>query len=76
MKLFKVTSGGRVTIPAKLRQKYNFKPGTRVNFVVEGDGIKMIPLTKETIKDNAGFLKMRGKLLKSLMEEKKREREL
>jgi len=77
----KITSGGRVTIPVELRKKYNLNPGTRVSFVSESDGIKIIlpkeqAITKETIKVNAGFLGMRGKLLKSLMEEKKREREL
>ena len=33
MKISKVTSGGRVTIPVELRKKYKLKPGTRVNFV-------------------------------------------
>jgi len=33
-------------------------------------------MTKEDISKNAGFLKTKGKLLKALMEEKKREREL
>ena len=57
--------------------------------VVEENGIKIVPLTPETIpkgtgKAYAGFLGMKGKVLKSLMEEKpsrsgpdgKREREL
>jgi len=76
MKISKVTSGGRVTIPVELRKKYNLKPRTRINFFEEYNGIKIIPLTKETIKAYAGFLGADGKLLKSLMEEKKREREL
>ena len=33
-------------------------------------------MTKEDISKNAGFPKTKGKLLKALMEEKKREREL
>ena len=77
MKLAKVTPNGRVTIPAKLRKKYNIKPGTRVNLVEENDGIKIIRLTKETIRTNAGFLKIKGKSLqKALMKEKKIERDL
>jgi AbrB family looped-hinge helix DNA binding protein len=77
MKLSKVTSGGRVTIPVELRKKYNLKPGTRVHFEELNNGIKIIPLTKETTRTNAGFLKIKGKsLLKVLMEEKKKEREL
>jgi len=76
MKLSRVTSGGRITIPASLRKKYKLKPGTRVHFDEEKDGIRIIPITKETIQANVGFLGMKGKLLKSLVEEKKREREL
>jgi hypothetical protein len=46
-------------------------PGTKVKFVVEKDGIGIIPLaTAEEIKANIGFLGLGGKMLKSLMEEK------
>jgi len=71
-----VTSKGQLVIPAKLRRKFGIKSGTRVNFFEEEDGIKIIPVTAETIKANRGFLGTGGKLLKSLMEEKKKEREL
>ena len=77
MKLAKVTTNGRVTIPALLRKKYGITPGRRVKFETTENGIKIIPLaTLEEIKENIGFLGMKGKLLKSLMEEKRREREL
>ena len=84
MKILKITSGGRITIPASLRQKYNLKPGSHVNLSVEKDGIKIVLLaTPEEIKANVGFLGTtclkpgkKGKLLKALMEEKKREREI
>ena len=72
-----VTSKGQLVIPSKMRRKFGIKPGTRVNFFEEKDGIKIIPLTKETIRTIAGFLKTKGNsLLKALMEEKKKEREL
>ena len=71
-----VTSKGQLVIPAKLRRKFGIKAGTRVNFFEEEDGIKIIPVTAEIIKANKGFLDTGGKLLKSLMEEKKTEREL
>jgi AbrB family looped-hinge helix DNA binding protein len=81
MKILKVTSDGRVTIPAELRKKYNLLPGTRVNLFEEDDGIKIVPqmnesITSENIKTNKGFLRTKGKLLKYLMEEKKIEHEL
>jgi len=75
MKILIITSGGRITIPASLRQKYNLKPGSRVNLSAEKDGIKIVLLaTPEEIKANAGFLGTKGKLLKSLIEEKREKR--
>lgn len=74
---YKLTTNGRVTIPAELRKKYNLNPGTRVNFVADEDGILIIPVTHETIRTNVGSLGIKGKsLVKALMEEKKIEREL
>lgn len=70
------TTKGQVVIPSKLRRKYGIKPGTRLNFIDEEDGIKIIPVTPEVVKANIGFLGKEGDLLKALMEEKKREREL
>jgi AbrB family looped-hinge helix DNA binding protein len=71
-----VTTKGQLVIPSKMRKKFGIKPGTRVNFFEETDGIKIVPLTSEIIKSNKGFMKTGGKLLKALMEEKKKEREL
>ena len=71
-----VTSKGQLVIPSKLRRKFGIKPGTRVIFFEEEDGIKIIPVTAEIIDANKGFLGTKGKLLKALLEEKKKEREL
>jgi AbrB family looped-hinge helix DNA binding protein len=71
-----VTSKGQLVIPSKMRKRYGIKPGTRVNFFEEKDGIKIVPLTAEIIDANKGFLKTGGKLLRALMKEKKKEREL
>ncbi len=72
----KVFSNGRVTIPAEIRKKYDIKPGTKIFFKEEKDGILLYPVTAKTIKDGIGFLKPDKRMLKSLMDEKKREREL
>jgi len=71
-----VTTKGQLVIPSKLRRKFGIKPGTRVIFLEESDCIKIIPITAEVIEANIGFLKTDGKLLKALLEEKKKEREL
>ncbi len=76
MEVASVTTKGQLVIPSKLRRKFGIKPGTMVNLYEEKDGIKMIPITSELIKANKGFLGTGGKLLKALMEEKKKEREL
>jgi len=66
-----------VTIPEPLRKKYGLTPGRRVKFEIVEDGIILIPLvTKDEVRMNIGILGMKGRMLKSLMEEKKREREL
>ena len=76
MKILKITTNGRIMIPKILRRKYGLNPGTRVNLIEEGDGIKIIPTTHETIRANVGSLGIKEKsLLKSLMEEKKIELE-
>lgn len=77
MKILKVSTNGRVTIPAQLRKKYGLTPCKKVKFEVTNNGILIIPLiTKEEIKTSIGLLGTRGKLLKSLMHEKKIECEL
>lgn len=71
-----VTSKGQLVIPSKLRKMFGIKDGTRVNFYTDNEGIKIVPVTEDTIDSNIGFLKTEGKLMKALMEEKKKEREL
>jgi AbrB family looped-hinge helix DNA binding protein len=71
-----ITSKGQLVIPSKLRKKYKIKEGTKINFIEESDGIKLLPITAELIRENIGFLGTKGKLIKALMDEKKKEKEL
>jgi AbrB family looped-hinge helix DNA binding protein len=73
MRTAKVTSKGRVTIPAELRIKFGIKQGIKINFVDEGDKIRLQPINKDYIRSQIGFMKTKGKLLKELMREKKKE---
>ena len=71
------TVKGQVVIPASVRRKLAIKQGTRIQVEVNEDTRQIIltPITREYIHSLRG--KYRGKgLLKALMEEKKREREL
>ena len=71
-----VTVKGQVVIPSKLRRKFGIKKGTQV-YLYERDGeIVIKPITDEYIQKMAGMAGTKGKLLKALMEEKAKEREL
>lgn len=71
-----VTSKGQVVIPAKIRRKFGIQIGTKIQFAEENGEIIMIPITDETIDSNIGLFNSGGKLLKSLLEEKRKEKEL
>ena len=71
-----VTVKGQVVIPSRLRRKFGIKKGTQV-YLYERDGEIIIkPITDEYIRSMAGITGTKGKLLKALMEEKAKEREL
>ena len=73
-----VTAKGQVVIPSKLRRKHGIKKGTKVSIFERGTEIVIQPLTDEYLRSIRGIARTWGKgnLLKTLMEEKKREREL
>jgi AbrB family looped-hinge helix DNA binding protein len=65
-----VTVKGQIVIPFKLRRKFGIKKGTQV-YVYERDGeITIKPITDDYIRNMAGMAGTKGKLLKSLMDEK------
>ncbi len=71
-----VTVKGQIVIPSRLRRKFGIKKGTQV-FLYDRDGeIVIKPLTDQYLRSMAGFTGTKGKLLKALMDEKAREREL
>ncbi len=71
-----VTVKGQVVIPSKLRRQFNIKRGTQVYIYARDGEIVIKPVTDEYIRSLAGITGTKGKLLKALMEEKAREREL
>lgn len=71
-----VTEKGEIIIPTEIRKKYKIKLGTKIHFVEDKGNIRIMPITPALFKANIGFLRTKGKLLKALMEEEKREREL
>lgn len=45
----KVTARGQVSIPSEIRKKFNIEPESRIEWVVEGSVIKVIPLPKDPV---------------------------
>ena len=71
------TIKGQIVIPASVRRKFGIKEGTRIQIETDEKTRQIIlkPITREYIQSLRG--KFRGKgLLKALMSEKKRERDL
>ena len=71
------TVKGQVVIPVSVRRKLAIKEGTRIQIEVNEETRQIIltPITREYIHSLRGKYKGKG-LLKALMEEKKRERDL
>lgn len=71
-----VTTKGQLVIPSKLRRKYSIKEGTQVVFLEQKNRLVLQPLTPEFIRSLRGSLKGEPPVLKGLLEDRKREREL
>jgi AbrB family looped-hinge helix DNA binding protein len=71
------TVKGQVTIPVAVRRKLAIKEGTRIQIEMNEETRQIIltPITRQYVHSLRGKFKGKG-LLKVLMEEKKREREL
>ncbi len=72
-----VTSKGQVVIPSKIRRKLGVKEGTYLQIDVDDVTKKIIltPITREYVHSLRGKYKGKG-LMKALMAEKQREKEL
>jgi AbrB family looped-hinge helix DNA binding protein len=70
-----VTAKGMITVPVRIRRKFGIKKGTKVAFVEQDGKLIMQPLDRDYFMGMAGILGTKGKLLKALMDERKRERE-
>jgi AbrB family looped-hinge helix DNA binding protein len=69
------TVKGQVVIPSWLRKMFDIVEGTRALVYPEGNAIVLKPITPKHIRNMRGFLKGSG-VLKALMEDRKRERDL
>jgi len=70
-----VTAKGQIVIPSSIRRRLGIKEGTRIKIEENGKEIILKPITREYVHSLRGRFKGKG-LMKALMAEKKREREL
>ncbi len=66
---------GQVVIPRRLRKEFEIEEGTKATVVSTPEGILLKPITRTYIRSLRGSLKGTG-VMKAMMEDRKREREL
>ena len=71
-----LTIKGQIVIPSKIRRKRGLKKGSKIGFIESGDNVILQPLDKGYYKSLIGIGGTKGKALKSLLDDKKKEREL
>ena len=69
-----VTAKGQVVIPSKTRRRLNIKKGTRLCVVETDNEIILKPLTEDYFEKMAGCLQTKGKLTKSLLKERSKDK--
>jgi AbrB family looped-hinge helix DNA binding protein len=73
-----VTSKGQLVVPSRIRRRFGIKPGTRINFVEEGDRIIFQPVTREYIDSFCGIFKLKPgekSVGQELLEDRRAEKE-
>jgi len=56
-----LTEKGQVVIPARIRERYGLTPGTRVEFVDDGDGIRLRvqrPVAATSVSEGYGLIRL------------------
>ena len=68
-----VSTRGQVSIPTELRKRFNIEPETQVEWIAEGNAIRIVPLPKDPVKAFRGAGRERyttEKLLKDRRKER------
>jgi len=70
-----VTTKGQIVIPSKIRRKHNIKRGTKLYIEERGDELILKAVTPAYFEKIAGVLQTKGKLSKTLLEERAKDKE-
>lgn len=57
----KVTTKGQVTIPVEVREQLNMRPGAEVDFVIEGNAVKIVRVESRNQRGRRIVEHLRGK---------------
>ncbi len=76
MPIVRSTVKGQIVIPAAIRSKFKIQKGTRVNIYDDGKRIIVEPIVEDPIEAGRGMLKTKGKILKALLADRKKEADL
>ena len=73
MDVVKATVKGQVLIPASLRRKYQIERGTTLRVYDKKNRIVLEPVIGDLVEEGRGILKTKGRILKALVRDRKRE---
>jgi AbrB family looped-hinge helix DNA binding protein len=71
-----LSSKGQVILPSGLRKKININKGTKFIIEIDNEKIILTPLNRKLYEKLAGSISQKGKLLKALITEKEKEKNL
>ncbi len=71
-----ISEKGQLVIPKKFRVKYGLKAKSQVEWIDTGQGLVLIPIPRDTIKSSRGMLKGTKITTETLLEARKRDKEL
>jgi len=57
----KITSKGQVTIPEEIRERHGLLPGTEIDFVEDGNTVRIVKATTEPRRGWSIVRRMRGR---------------
>ncbi|MEW6041818.1 MAG: AbrB/MazE/SpoVT family DNA-binding domain-containing protein [Elusimicrobiota bacterium] len=70
-----ITSKGQIVIPSKIRKRLNIKKGTKLYVEERGDEIVLKAVNPGYFERIAGILQTKGKLSRSLLEERAKDKQ-
>ena len=73
MHVVKATEKGQILIPASLRRKYKIERGTPLRVYDKRNRIILEPVIRDPVEEGRGILKTKGRILKALLRDRKRE---